>query len=114
MSVTFPSPPKKSRPAWQLQVIAPLDLRDTLAEFILRHSSAFGLRTSEVSRLKLSPQFPAGPNPLRQHPPQNRPYRRGTRQAQPGIRRLSPLRRATPSPPRHRLSSRTPGNLARN
>jgi pyridinium-3,5-bisthiocarboxylic acid mononucleotide nickel chelatase len=45
---------KKSRPAWQLQVITPLHLKHSLAEIILRQSSAFGLRVTEVERLKLS------------------------------------------------------------
>jgi uncharacterized protein (TIGR00299 family) protein len=45
---------KKSRPAWQLQVIATPDLKNTLAELILRRSSAFGLRVTEVERLKLA------------------------------------------------------------
>jgi len=45
---------KKSRPAWQLQVIGPINLRETLALVIMRNSSAFGMRTYETSRLKLS------------------------------------------------------------
>jgi pyridinium-3,5-bisthiocarboxylic acid mononucleotide nickel chelatase len=44
---------KKSRPAWQLQVMAPSELREVLALLVMRHSSAFGMRTYETSRLKL-------------------------------------------------------------
>jgi len=50
----LPATMKKSRPGWQLQVIAPTTLRDALTEIILCHSSAFGLRISETVRLKLS------------------------------------------------------------
>lgn len=50
----LPATMKKSRPGWQLQVIAPKTLQDALAEIILCHSSAFGLRISETLRLKLA------------------------------------------------------------
>lgn len=45
---------KKSRPGWQLQVLAPLEHRHELIDTVLNHSSAFGLRCTETPRYKLS------------------------------------------------------------
>jgi uncharacterized protein (TIGR00299 family) protein len=55
---------KKGRPAFELSVLAPNERAQALAHLVLTETSAFGLRLSEVRRLKLDRQAAAVTTPF--------------------------------------------------